>query len=141
MTTIAYDGKTLAVDSQATAGSTVFGEANKLFPLDDGRYAAFAGCLSVFPEVVAWLNGEGEMPELNDEEPFGGIIVSPDGSALEITKNMRIFPASIPWSGGSGEVIAFAAMHSGKTAEEAVELACTLDIYTGKPVASWSVCS
>jgi ATP-dependent protease HslVU (ClpYQ) peptidase subunit len=140
MTTIAYDGKTLAVDSQATAGNTVFGETNKLFPLSDGRYAALAGCLSVFPEVVAWLNGEGEMPDLSEEESFGGIIVSPDGSAVEITKNMRLFPASIPWSGGSGEAIAFTAMHLGKTAEEAVELACTLDIYTGGSITSVEIC-
>ena len=41
MTTIVYDGKTLAVDSQQTQGSTICGLRNKI--QDVGKYW-FAGC-------------------------------------------------------------------------------------------------
>ena len=41
MTTIVYDGKTLAVDSQQTQGSTIYGLRNKI--QDVGKYW-FIGC-------------------------------------------------------------------------------------------------
>ncbi len=133
MTTIAYDGKVLAVDSQTSANDMRIGSAQKIIHLADGRLLAFAGSCSCVPEIVSWLNG-GEKPTLFENESADGIIVSLDGSAVEINKNLRMYPACVPWSGGSGWIIALVAMRCGKTAFEAIEIACEMDNGSGLPV-------
>ena len=131
MTTIAYDGKSLCVDSQVTSGNFVFGSTQKIFRLKDNRILAAAGTTGLIHSVVAWLNEEGDEPEIEDNEGFSGILLHPDGTVEEITNELRIWPACIPWSGGTGELIAMTAMKCGKTAREAVEIACELDLMTG----------
>jgi hypothetical protein len=134
MTTIAFDGKILAVDSQITDGSFVFGFSNKIFYLKDGSIVALCGSLSLYDEVIEWLNG-GEKPIIYDGDSLNGIMIK-DGIAFEISSKLRVFKTCIPWAGGSGQNIALTAMKCGKNAKEAVELACELDIYSGFPVVS-----
>ena len=134
MTTLAYDGITLATDSQVVSGGLRFGKMNKIIKLNDGRRFAIAGDPSVIPAIADWLNGFGDKPELDKTEKVRGILVSPDGTATEISNNLRLWSACVPWTAGSGEDFAMTAMHCGKTAKEAVELACKLDTTSGLPV-------
>ena len=135
MTTIAYDGITLATDSLITSGSLKFGYCEKIFKLKKGRYLACAGSLEILPLVVAWFNGGPEV-DLVDTDKITGIVVNGDGSAMDISNELRVFPACIPWSGGTGEEIAMTAMRCGKNAAEAVAMACELDINSGGDVQS-----
>lgn len=71
-------------------------------------------------------------PEMFDGEVYR--------SAWEFgSKPLRCFPACVPWAGGTGETIAMTAMRCGKTAQEAVELACEMDIYTSGPLQTVTV--
>lgn len=133
LTTIAYDGTTLATDSQMSSGNLRFGKVNKIIKLKDGRRFAFAGDHALAYAVADWLNG-GTKPERADSEEHQGIIVALDGSVVEVSTELRLAPACVPWAGGSGESIALTAMHCGKTAKEAVEVACKLDKHSGLPV-------
>lgn len=134
MTTLAFDGKILAADTRVTTSSgMVFGNTEKIISLDDGRLLAGCGSISVLHAVASWLNG-GEKPKLEDGESFEGILINAGGSghiAQEITNEMRLYPACIPWASGTGEQFAMTAMRCGKNAAEAVEVAMQLDIYSG----------
>jgi len=136
MTTIAFDGFTLAADTLITNGDCVFGELEKIHVLDDGRLFAAAGAMDVVFAVKDWLNG-GEKPEIKDNDTFIGIVISAEDNgyvANEISAKLRLFPACIPWAGGTGEPYALTAMKCGKEAREAVEIACKMDIRSGGKV-------
>jgi len=140
MTTIAYDGKTLAADTLVTSGSLAFGHTRKLHKLTDGRHVALCGNMALEPEILAWLNGKGEKPVLDADEEIGGLLVDKKGNAFEVSGSLRLHPACVPWAGGSGEHIALAAMALGKTAVEAVALACKMDVKTREPIDSVRIC-
>lgn len=130
MTTIAYDGITLAVDSQLTSNTLVFGNVNKIMKLRDGCYFVGAGEWEGCCAIALWLNG-GEKPTIKEEESVLGVLIEKGKVPFEITGALSFYPMCIPWAGGSGQQIAMTAMKCGKTAKEAVQLACKLDIYTG----------
>lgn len=135
MTTIAYDGITLAADSLVTSGSTAFGKTNKIYRLRDKGYVALAGNIAYHPEIVDWLNGA-PMPEVKEGVVFSGLHISPEGVAEEFGESLKKCPACVPWAGGSGEAFALAGLALGLNAVEAVKLACKLDIYSRGPVRS-----
>lgn len=140
MTTIAFDGKTLCVDSQITSGHLLFGAATKLWRLESGALLAMSGDAGLCHEVMLWLDKKGDKPSPGENESACGIMVEADGSTWECgSKPLRCFPACVPWAGGTGETIAMTAMRCGKTAQEAVELACEMDIYTSGPLQTVTV--
>lgn len=134
MTTIAYDGKTLCADSQVTSRDVRFGVATKLWRLESGALLATTGDLALCYALMLWLDGKDDKPTPKEGESAGALLIEPDGTAWDYGTSLRRFPASIPWAGGTGEVIAMTAMRCGKTAKEAVEIACEMDIYTSGPV-------
>ncbi len=140
MTTIAFDGKTLATDSLMTASGVRFGTVDKIFKLNDGSVLAICGAYSLAQPLIDWLNGIAEMPGYDADETISGILIPSDEShPLEISTKYYKFRACIPWAGGSGEAIALTAMKCGKSAIEAVKIACELDIYSGLPVQSCEI--
>jgi hypothetical protein len=133
MTTIAYDGNILAADTQVTCqNSWVAGFANKIHKLSDGSYIAFAGNMNALPSIVDYFE-TGKEPELKDVQ-FELLHIDSTGIAHDYYNDMQKGFAVIPWVGGSGAQIALSALHMGKNAIEAVELACKLDIRTGGDV-------
>jgi ATP-dependent protease HslVU (ClpYQ) peptidase subunit len=131
MTTIAYDGKSVCTDSQITSRNSVFGFSRKVFRLESGAIVAFCGKMVLAYAVMLWLDGKAERPAVVDAEGFTALLVEPDGSAWEYDESLSRCPACVPWAGGSGELIVATAMRCGKTAREAVAIACELDVYTG----------
>ena len=132
MTTIAYKDGIIAADTQVTDDTYICGRASKIMRLDDGRIMAASGNIFRSQLFIDWLNGKIEKPVF--DESFTAIVISPNGTAVEYDKNLIAAPATIPWVAGSGSHFAFAIMHNGGTAEDAVKVACELDIYSSAPI-------
>lgn len=135
MTTIAFDGKLLAADTQITGNDCfVAGYGNKIHKLSDGSYIAFAGSMNAMPAIIDYFE-TGKEPE-NKDVQFECLHIDSTGIAHDYYNNMQKGFAVIPWVGGSGAQIALSALHCGKNAYQAVELACKLDIRTGGDIQS-----
>ena len=139
MTTLAFDGKTLASDSQVSCGGMITSTSEqKIYILKDGRCFAGCGTVKFVTIVLKWLNdGQPDPAPTWDEKDgdFEGLIVNADGTnPCEIYSGGVFSPVEVPWVGGSGCRFALAAMRLGYTARQAVECAKGLDAYTGGPV-------
>ena len=135
MTTIVYDGKTLAVDSQLTQGSTICGLSNKI--QDVGKYW-FAGCGTTdgIEAVKLYLMGVIPKPEnLTDNDADITLIEKETGKAFRVLGDtMVICPVEIPVFQGSGADVARGAYQICKDPIKALEVAIELDVFTGGPI-------
>jgi len=131
MSVIAWDGARLAADKRGVNG-TLINTLTKVFHLGDSL-AAYAGGADFGEEVLAWFKA-GHDPATfpasqRDKNDFAQLLVVwPDGSLW--TYERTPFPIHWPpqlFAIGSGRDFALAAMHLGKTAPEAVEVACVFD--------------
>lgn len=132
MTTICWDGETLAADSQSTTGSTR-GKAVKIAKNKAGFLVAGAGEFAVVKHWMRWvLNGM-----LVDDQPQTAaksdiVIIEPRGRAVMFCGNAISQPLPRKqWAWGSGSDYALGAMAMGADARQAVAVARKLDIYTG----------
>lgn len=131
ITTIAYDGKTLAADTQGNASFILKG--HKLHRLANGSLFGAAGSLQETLAVLGWLNG-GEKP--TDLENFEGLIIEASGASVLGERLIRVPSLEPFYAIGSGSHFALAAMACGCTAVEAVRIAARFDPYTGGRVES-----
>lgn len=138
MTTIAFDGKVLAADKQATT-NTLKHTTTKIFRVGDIR-CGFAGCAPIGRELLNWAeNGfdPEDFPEsARDTEENYTVFLVVEKEALrcyEASPYPLLFEDTY-FATGSGGPIATAAMALGKSAVEAVELASKLDSNTGMGV-------
>jgi ATP-dependent protease HslVU (ClpYQ) peptidase subunit len=132
MTTIAFDGKTLAADRQITSGSVRFANCRKITELKDGRFLASAGSISAIERVTQWLEGgsrKDEQPEL-EEGSFEAIVVG-KGTTQYIDHELCLIDVVAPFAVGSGSNFAQMSMHLGNSAVAAVRHAAVFDILTG----------
>lgn len=139
MTTIAFDGKTLAADRKMSDRYNV----QKIFKVPQG-WAAGCGDYDSIVEVVNWLvegSDRNNLPDLvgrnhRGESPADIIIINDKGSVLWLTwpflRCVKLAEKKVAY--GSGGEFALGAMAAGATAKQAVEIACRLDPYTGKGV-------
>jgi len=147
MTTIAWDGRRLAADRRLTIddGRMVLADT-KIHKLPDGRYAAAAGNAVLGAMTIEWLADADRDP---DEFP-----VSSDGDTVEVLVLHPGFPPRLEiyvgsptpirlspqiYALGSGAPYALAAMHCGKSAPEAIEVAAVFDSGTGGGVTTADV--
>lgn len=134
MTTIAWDGMTLAADRQATVGNAVF-MVNKLHR-HEGWMLAYFGDSDSGEEMLAWFRA-GARPEdfpasQRDNDRFAPLVAIRPGEILKFERTPH--PIRFPpqkFAMGSGRDFALAAMHCGRTAAEAVEVAALFDPGTG----------
>lgn len=136
MTTIAWDGKTLAGDKQVTTGGTAT-RATKVFKLESNgsvQYlVGFSGDLADGQAFVSYArNGfTGPLPKFN---ALCAIVIGRDRSVIcyhntnEGPANMGVLDA---WALGSGSDYALGAMAFGANAVQAVEVSTKLDVNTG----------
>jgi hypothetical protein len=135
MTTIAWDGYTLASDSRCTDANILIGDnTQKLYVLPDEnplgiKYIAICGDLDQALAVVSWLMGSSPRPKKLDD--FGALGVTAGGVAYWIGSRLGLSIAAVPTALGTGDQVALAHMKIGFTAEEAVEVASTVDLCTG----------
>jgi ATP-dependent protease HslVU (ClpYQ) peptidase subunit len=135
MTVIAWDGKTLAADKQCTSvghPSTV----TKIFRVPGG-IVGFTGNSGHAQALLTWFR-EGrnpkEWPPKGGEDSAGAVFISDDGELRgysgEDGPHFMIYEnAFMAW--GAGRDYALAAMYFGRSAREAVEVACALDTSCG----------
>ena len=74
MTTVAWDGKTLAADRQTTDGGAVFRLGSKLRKVPGG-YIACAGCITDIHKFVAWVQAGMRGKPPTSGEGVDGIMV------------------------------------------------------------------
>ena len=146
MTVIAWDGRTLAADRRATSG---FGYAHratrKIFKLATGELAGFTGEEAFGHEVLAWYRNGADPasfpPTQREKEDWAGLIII--GLDRVVQRYERTpFPCQYrdPWSAwGSGREFASAILFIGRSAIEAVEVACALDPGCGNGIDTFTL--
>lgn len=141
MTTIAYRDGVLAADSRATWDDGVASKVVKMWallskiePVKGAILLATAGDLYAALLFKDWLESGGE-PRLHDrgvgeQHDFEAVIVHKSG-IYSANRLCRIVENPEPfWAAGSGCKFALAAMHCGKSARDAVQVAMHFDPYT-----------
>lgn len=138
MTTIAWDGKTLAGDKRTSFGGlhAVTTKVQRIGNLLVGC----AGNTAQIAEMHEWVkNGrvpaDLPKPQLSSTECVSMLVIEPDGHVLQYESTA--YPIRIEnrqWAIGSGRDFALAAMRLGCDATRAVELASEFDSSTGNGV-------
>lgn len=137
MTVIAWDGKTLASDRMATAGSYSKGTVTKIHRWKDG-ICGISGCMETGMRLITWLQ-DGADPEQFPmiEEEYSGefLVIYNDGRVAYYERSATpLWFDNTFHAIGCGKDYALTAMHLGKTAEEAVAIASDLNIYCGNGI-------
>lgn len=138
MTVIAWDGKTLAADRRASLGN-MHRTIHKLHRIGDCLCGS-AGDSDMAQELLAWFRSGAEPkefpPSQRDKDNWVGLlVVRPDGDLWRYERTP--FPVVFPqqqFAIGSGRDFALAAMWCGKSAAEAVDIACRFDASCGNGV-------
>lgn len=147
MTTIAYKDGIMCSDGRMSLGDMIIkDDTEKVFWVNN-HLVGVCGRARAINTFVTWLqkmtdyhivNQEvGELvdlvpPALEDDEGYSALVVTPSRQVLMYEGNTPIDMGSdVPMSVGSGSCFALAAMKAGNSAEEAVKVACELDVYSG----------
>lgn len=136
MTVIAWDGRTLAADKQATVAGMV-STATKIHRLDDGL-VAFSGSGAHAAELLHWFKSERRPESYPRRDPdsdsgAGSLFITRSGQVLMYSQSSP-FPELVEdkfFARGAGRDYAMAAMHLGCDARRAVEVACMFDVSCG----------
>jgi len=146
MSTIAYDGKSIAFETQCGYGNRIDPYAwEKVRKIEGSVNYAFAGGVGmtdIVDEFIDWITNGGEYPKLcldrADDSTF--IAVTHDGELHEFerrdqpalkTRKIDAF--------GSGAMYAMGAMHAGASAHDAVLIASKCDPYSNDDVRSFDL--
>lgn len=159
MTTICWDGKTLASDSRASQQSiAMIGDAQKIYTPEPHEYWEIQGV-----KVLAFaLAGEDTLPWIKEELEKGIThrtdipeLIQTDFVIIAVTEkgdcwywgigrhpragrnDIVISQVTGPCAAGTGQVVATAVMSIGKSAKEAVKQAIRLDNHSGGAIQSW----
>ena len=122
MTTLAYDGRTLAGDRQLTLGGTPM-PMTKIFQLGS-ELIGLCGSVQESLQFLKWYQ-DGKDPETKPklDEGFSALVITP-GRILRYEDHLMPWQVNLPfWAAGSGADYALGAMAAGKNASEAVEIA------------------
>ena len=133
MTTIAWDGKTLAADRQAHHGTSNTKYERKKLSVLDGKAIAGAGRASLNDAMTNWITCGGDLPDACKEGEYT-VVVAKGENNCEVYEGVPIplvIPAGVKLAWGSGAQAAMAAMECGKNAEEAIQIASRVDLDTG----------
>lgn len=140
MTTVAWDGKTLAADTLATDPWGLKDYGTKIIHGNGW----IGGCAGQRHEIAKWKKValhlsfeevlELGVPDWHKDDNDPSILITNGNGSYRATggvfmKNQRGF-----WAIGSGRDFALAALYCGKTAKEAVEVAMHFDSGTGGEV-------
>lgn len=142
MTVIAWDGKTLAADKQATNCGNPY-KVTKIYKLlegpDAGALVAFSGSGVHAFELLEWFRN-GRVKEMfpksraHDPDDGAGAIFIDCKKKIHLYTHYSPFAEVIEeslYARGSGRDYALAVLHLGETAKRAVEVACALDVSCG----------
>jgi hypothetical protein len=140
MTTIAFDGQTVAFDTLTAQSGRKGWTHDKVIRVEGGSFAGGCGELDAIHAFQSWVqNGmdPSDYPQLcrdrSEESCF--IVITPDGVLMDFERTPTPVTKTHGFDAcGSGSDYALGAMAAGKTAREAVEIAARFDLYTGSEV-------
>lgn len=149
MTCIAFDGRTLAADKRCCIVGLVR-TVTKIHRVGE-LLVGGSGELSFILAMVEWVRGgrladkfPADQRNKDDYQPV--LVIEADGTPSIYERTPHPIRYEDPFCAiGSGRDYAMAAMHLGKTAREAVEVACALDAGCGNGIdwialdGSWSL--
>lgn len=148
MTTIAFDGRTLAADRASWKNNYVWNEVSKVFKIrvcDQANerldlpkharngvnlaieiYYAAAGNAAIVPEIIQWMEKGGARPyqDAGEEKTSCGLVVNANtGMPYYLTGRMTLEPIlRWPVAEGGGFEMALGAMLAGADARRAIEI-------------------
>lgn len=133
MTTVAWDGTTLAGDTQGVINGYTLARTQKIFRLANGALFGGSGRYEDILEARDWLDHpEGPKPAIAADDGFSCLLVTPEGGVFRLESRLMCSPIYEPYAAvGSGRDFALAAMALGRTAAQAVVLAMQFDVCTG----------
>jgi ATP-dependent protease HslVU (ClpYQ) peptidase subunit len=135
MTTVVWDGISLAADRRITHGTDVVGYVVKIRRCLDGRLIGGSGELDAMTVLLDWLENTDDRPDC--------LSVKSVAEAIEILPNQEVWLhlqygksklVKGPHAIGSGAGYARAAMACGRSSVEAVRIAAMFDTGTGGKV-------
>ena len=137
MTTLAYDGRTLAADKQATGGGAKC-SVTKIFRVGE-LVIGFAGELGLAMEMLDWVRRgrtAADFPAAQRKtEDSCELVVIDAGRILVYERSPHAYTVEDPvYATGSGRDFAIAAMYCGLDARKAVAVACQFDSHSGMGV-------
>lgn len=133
MTTIVYDGKTIACDSRVS-GNYTFDRIKKLHRVGNLVFGT-CGRVSSAMAFIEWAKDRTKAkPKIDDD--FEVLEVHPSGKVYSYDHNFTKCPEVAPCAIGSGSPFAMAAILCGKDAIGAVKVAIKLDQNSGGKVQS-----
>lgn len=130
MTTVAWDGETLASDSQVQDHHICPDPYQKLYRVG-GAIIGCAGSVTEWTQAVEWLRA-GASPEFKPKlTDISLLLVRANGRAFYLEGDLVPMRAGKLAAVGTGSGFALAAMLAGASAPEAVRIACRLDVGSG----------
>ena len=134
MTTIAYDGISIAADSMGICDSVIVALNDTKLHVTAKGILGCAGEAATVPTLIQWI----ETGKKEGAYSGTGILVDGRRALLfeGLTKGQKI---KAPYAIGTGASFAFAAMYAGASAVEAVKIACRLDPTSGGRIVSKQV--
>lgn len=135
MTTLAFDGRLVAIDSLVSVGDLKLTEdkSYKITTEDGTKLWAFgAGSVNDIQECVRRLTAGDLMLPKGD---YQLLVVGLDDEPVIFEGDRKpTHSRGLPYVAGSGAQAAQAALLLGQDAKGAVEVACRVDLHTGGPV-------
>ncbi len=134
MTTVAWDGETMAADSAVHDGETIVHRMKKIQRMPNGALAGFAGDVEQAMALLEWLRGgqRGTKPKSKD---VSVLYVTPQRRVYHYDGGRKAHPIAEPFfSIGTGADVAFGAMFAGSNAKTAVRAAIKRDIFSRGPL-------
>ena len=131
MTTIAYDGKYFAVDSQFSEGATKY-NGNKMMKYRGGYWSS---CGEEVDEPAFQALLDGKVDRVKVHKSSACLFTKKGKSELYyLHPNGYVTVCPVPYAIGSGRELAIGAMAAGKNAMDAVKIAGQYSPYSGGPV-------
>jgi hypothetical protein len=137
MTVIAWDGKTLAADKRCV-NNGLHRTVTKIYRIGDSLIA-YSGDAVQGNQMLQWFRDGADVaayPASQRDKEDWVVFVVVDASGVRVYERTP-YPILIEdekYACKSGRDFAIAAMHCGKTAREAVEVACVFDVGCGNGI-------
>ena len=154
MTTISYKNGVMSGDGRMSLGDMIIKDNTEKVFWVNNHLVGVCGRARAINTFVSWLqkqtdyhivnSGVGDLvdlipPVLEDDDGYTALVVTPSRQVLMYEGNTPIDMGNdVPMSVGSGSAFALAAMKAGASAEEAVKVACELDVFSGGEITTVS---
>lgn len=134
MTTIAFDGRTIAADGMRTWGSEIRGLSFQKLRTRGGCIFGFTGLAPLFDMMIDWhLAGAhvAQLPQLHGDNIWTLIIIDREGLGKYTNTCPYVERFEPPIAFGAGDDYAMGAMLAGADARRAIEIVSGLCNHTG----------